>query len=267
MKIFAYLLAASICFAACKNNSSDSADNNISGTTNEPAAIGYQVINKYPHDTSSFTEGLIWHDNYLYESTGNKGQSFLRKNNLKNGKSVQEIKLPAAFFGEGIAILNNKIYQLTWQEHKVFIYDLATFKKIGELSWPQQGWGMTTDGKSLILTTGDSNLYYINPADFSIQKTVGVTDNFGPVSDLNEVEYVDGFIYVNLWHHNEIYKVNPETGAVVGKIDLTDINSKNGVNFTPHEEAVLNGIAYNPVTKTLYVTGKNWPEIFELKLQ
>lgn len=263
------LLFATLMMGACKSNNdnTDASQNTTTATASAPANLAYQVVNKFPHDTSYFTEGLFYQDGKMYESRGEYGTSGLNVWKLGETKPVQKINLDNKYFGEGISELNGKIYQLTYREHVVFVYDAKTLQKVGELQWPMEGWGMTTDGKNLIITTGDSNLYYVDPTTFKIVKTVGVTDNYGPVANLNEVEYVDGQIFANVWQTNQIYKIDPTTGSVKGILDLTDINTKNGVNFQPNGDAVLNGIAYKPDTKTLLVTGKNWPELYELKLQ
>ncbi len=253
-----------IALNACGGTDKPANNGNNNGIS-APAQINYTVVNTYPHDTSSFTEGLVWFNNFLYEGTGNYGKSKLLKTDLKTGKIVQQASLENQYFGEGISIMNNKIYQLTYREQKVFVYDVATFKKTAEFSWETgEGWGMTTDGKQLILTNSGSNLYYINPVNFSISKVVGVTDNYGPVGAINELEYVDGFIYANVYPTDVIIKINPETGKVEGKIDMGGLLEKTG-KATGNED-VLNGIAYNAATKSFYITGKFWPLLFEIKL-
>ncbi|MEX6690515.1 glutaminyl-peptide cyclotransferase [Danxiaibacter flavus] len=271
------LVSGVIGLAACGNGteSSDTSKDSGSAATNPvsyvPPAIQYNVIKVYPHDTSSYTQGLIWYNNTLYEGTGLKEKSKLLKVDLNTGKQNQQVKLDNEYFGEGITILNNKIYQLTWQEHKVFVYDLNTFKKVQEFEWPYDGWGLTNNGKELIISTGGNNLYFVDPATFKILKTVGVSNNYGPVSDINELEYVNGFVYANIYETDNIIKINPETGAVVGKLDLTDILSKNGVVYNreqigPNTGNVLNGIAFDSAKNSFYVTGKCWPALFEIKL-
>ena len=183
---------------------------------------------------------------------------------LANGKSEKSVSLSPEYFGEGISVINNKIYQLTWQEHKVFVYDM-NFKKLPqEFEWPYEGWGMTTDGKYLIIDTGGSNIYFVNPETFKIERTLGVVNNNGYVSMINELEYVDGYLYGNIFETNSIIKINGQTGLVEAIADLTDILKKNHQPDTS-DSNVLNGIAYNPATKTFYVTGKNWPSLFEIK--
>ena len=260
-----------IAFMACNNsNNTDDKSGNAEPSTT-PATMTYTVVNVHPHDTSSYTQGFEWHNNVLYEGTGMRGQSLLRKENLQDGKPLQETKITdPAIFGEGITVFNNKIYQLSWQEHKVFVYDLASFKKLEELKWQFDGWGLTNDGKNLIVSTGSSNLYYVNPDDFKISKTVGVTDNNGPVADINELEYVDGKIYANIYMTNYIVKINPETGRVESRADLSHILDKNNVPYdhamiNDTSDNVLNGIAYNGEKKIFYITGKRWPAVFEVK--
>ena len=162
-------------------------------------------------------------------------------------------------------MLNNKIYQLTWQEHKVFVYDAASFKKEKEFDWTYEGWGITTDGRQLIVSTGGSNLYYVNPETFKVERTLGVSDNNGYVSNLNELEYVDGFIYANIYNTDLIVKIDPATGSVTGRMDFTDLLQKTNQPIYPNKD-VLNGIAYDPGKKSFYITGKRWPALYEIKL-
>lgn len=264
-----YVLAAFVFLSACKNNpdpDGNKPDTSSTGAT-EPADIGYSVVNTYPHDTTSFTQGLQWYDGFLYEGTGLEGESHLMKVNLKDGKAVQKIALDNEIFGEGITIFNNKIYQLTWQNNKIFVYDLATFKKLQEFHWDYEGWGITNDGKNLIISTGSNNLYFADPATLRLLNTVSVTSTYGPLGDINELEYVDGSVYANVWGSNYIAKINPQSGVVEARIDFTDILTKSGKTVDQGANGnVLNGIAYNPASKTFYITGKKWPALFEVKL-
>jgi glutaminyl-peptide cyclotransferase len=263
MKQLFSLLVLALGLAACNNNNPESGNSNSAAAIPAPAILNYTVLNIYPHDTSSFTEGLLLHEGKLLESTGNKGRSKLLEVDIKTGKIKKSIKLADDYFGEGITVLNGKIYQLTYQEHKVFVYDL-NFKKLPqEFEWPYEGWGMTTDGKSLIINTGGSNLYFVNPETFKIERTLGVTNNNGYVSNINEMEWVDGAIYANIWQTNEIIKINPQTGLVEAKADFTDILKKQNIPDSSAE--AFNGIAYNSASKTFYVTGKWWPALFEIK--
>lgn len=257
------ILSAIAFIAACNNNNPDdeaTTPNNVA----EPANIPYTIVNVFPHDTSSFTQGLQWHNDFLYEGTGLKGESHLMKVNLKDGKALQKISLDTSYFGEGITILNDKVYQLTWQEHKIFVYDVKSLKKVKEFNWDYQGWGITNDGKNLIISTGSNNLYFVDPETMRILSSISVSSNYGPLGDINELEFVDGKIYANIWGSDYIVRINPQSGAVEARIDLSGILQKHGKDYPGKD--VLNGIAYNPVTKSFYVTGKKWPALFELKL-
>jgi glutamine cyclotransferase len=256
-----------IFFSSCKDTTnSENPSNSGSAAIPTPTTLSYTVLNVYPHDTNSFTEGLIWLNGAFLESTGEKKTSYLLKVNLGTGKPEKKVKLDDQYFGEGIAVLNNKIYQLTYQEHKVFVYDMNFNKLPQEFEWPYEGWGMTTDGKSLIIDTGGSNLYFVNPETFKIERTLGVVNNNGYVSMINELEYVDGYLYANIYLTNYIIKINAQTGLVEAKADLTNILKSTHPEFNT-DSNVLNGIAYNTVKKTFYVTGKNWPSLFEIKFQ
>lgn len=264
-----FLVAFSLLvFAACSNGDTNTTATTPAADNTNPAPpqLTYNIVKIYPHDTSFFTEGLIWLRDTIYESTGMEGESRLVKTDLATGKTLQKINLSPLDFGEGIAILNNKIYQLTWKNHKVYVYDLVTLKKIQELTFPYEGWGMTTDGKKLIISTGSSNLYYVNPENFKIENTVGISNNYGPVAMINELEYVDGIIYANVYETDNIIKIDPNTGKVVGIFDMQNLLLNAGKTVTDTNEAVLNGIAYNPNTKSFYITGKRWPALFEIKL-
>jgi glutamine cyclotransferase len=262
MKKILCLILLPIIWTSCDNPSVEN-NQSTTGAIPAPTMLNYTVVNIYPHDTSSYTEGLLLLDGYLFEGTGNKGRSKLLKVELTSGKILKQVKLDDKYFGEGISVINNKIYQLTWQEHKVLIYDMNFNKLPQELEWPYEGWGMTTDGKQLILDTGGSNIYFVNPETFKIERTMGVVNNNGYVSNINELELVDGYIYANIFQTNDIIKINAKTGLVEAKADLTDILKKN--NLPTDNVDVLNGIAYNPTKKTFYITGKFWPALFEIK--
>lgn len=258
-------------FIACKNNNPDQETNITDNTNPAPPTLSFRMVKEYPHDTSHFTEGLIWHNDALYESTGEEGQSQLVKTDLATGKDEQKVTLPNTDFGEGISIIGDKIYQLTWQNHKAYEYDLATFKKLKEFPFPYEGWGMTTDGKNLIMSIGgSSNLYFVNPETFTVKNILSVTDNYGPVSSINELEYVNGFVYANVWHEKKIIKIDLQSGKVVGVINIGDILALAGkpIDLTQpgNTEKVLNGIAYDSAKNSFYITGKNWPSLFEIKL-
>jgi glutaminyl-peptide cyclotransferase len=262
-KIALFLLP--VLMLACNDTKEESSTDNTTAAIPTPANMGYTIVKIYPHDVSSYTQGLIWFNNTLYEGTGMKGESRLMKINLETGQATQKIDIPKEYFGEGITILNDKIYQLTWEEHKVFVYDLATFKKIKEFDWNMQGWGITHNGKQLLISTGDSNIYFVNPETFAIERTLGVYDNNGYLADLNELEFVNGSIYANVYMKNYIAKINPETGLVEGRLDFSGLLQKTG-QPTTEETDVLNGIAFNSATNSFYITGKKWPALYEIKL-
>lgn len=264
MKRILFFFFMLFAFVACKNNN---ADEQLTNGITPPTPLNYSVINVYPHDTSAFTEGLEFHAGTLYESTGDsdyKGISKLSKNEISTGKDLQKINLSKEYFGEGITILNNKIYQLTYKTGKCFVYDFKTFKKIGEFNYEGEGWGMTNDGKHLIMNNGNNNLYFRDPETFKIVNTVGVIDNNGPVAMINELEYVDGFIYANIWMTNYIIKIDAKSGRVIAKADFTNLINQY-VPETITAGAYLNGIAYDNIGKKFFITGKNWSKLFEMK--
>ena len=258
-----------LCLAACNNNTPDST---VTDADNPPPpSISYRMVKEYPHDTTFFTEGLIWHNNAMYESAGETGESRLVKTDLSSGKVEQKITLPADDFGEGIAIIGDSIYQLTYKNNRAYVYSLSTFKKGREVAFPYEGWGMTTNGKDLIMSIGgSSNLYFVNPVTFKVSNILSVTDNYGPVSSINELEYVNGYVFANVWHTNKIIKIDPASGRVAGVIDVGDILTQAGkpINYADsnNAEKVLNGIAYDSLKNSFYITGKRWPLLFEIKL-
>jgi glutamine cyclotransferase len=264
MKILSLLFLSIIAIISCNSNASvDSSNNSASVSSVETAKPQYQIIAQYPHSNTSFTEGLEYHDSTFIESTGLNERSKLARVDLKTGKDIFKIDLDKKYFGEGITKLKEKIYQMTYKEEKCFVYDAKTFKKLGELSYKGEGWGMTNDGKQIIMSNGSNNLYYRNATTFAIENTIAIFDENGPLGNINELEYVDGFVYANVWYKNYIAKIDPKSGRVVVKYDFTSLISQylQGIG----DEAVLNGIAYNPNTKNFYITGKNWPLLFEIK--
>jgi glutaminyl-peptide cyclotransferase len=238
---------------------------------NTPALINYTVIQSLPHDTSSFTEGLLFHDGKLYESTGTEPTMPADRRSLfgtvdpKTGRIEKKAELDRnKYFGEGIAFLNDKVYQLTWTTKIGFIYDARNFSKLGQFNIPvKEGWGMTTDGTHLIMSEGSSNISYVDPVSFQVVKILGVTDNNGPVSNINELELINGFLYANEWQSNYILKIDTASGKVVGRLDLSSL--VNAAKTNNPEADVLNGIAYDPSSGNIYVTGKLWPNIYEIK--
>jgi len=222
----------------------------------------YTIINTYPHDTNAFTEGLVYSDGFLYEGTGINGDSSLRRVNLTTGTVQQQVTLPSQYFGEGITIVENKIVQLTWQSHIGFIYDKTTFALFGNFSYTTEGWGLTFDGKHLIMSDGTDNLYFLDPATFQRTGQVAVHDGNTTIVNINELEYVNGDVYANIWLTNTIAIINPQTGQVKGWINLTGLPSEQN----PNPNAVLNGIAYDQANNRLFVTGKDWPILYQIKL-
>jgi glutamine cyclotransferase len=224
---------------------------------------GYEVVHTFPHDPDAFTQGLEFHDGNFLESTGEEGHSSLRRVEIETGKVLQRVEVPRPYFAEGITLLKGKIYQLTWQHQLGFIYDALTFEKNGQFSYTGEGWGLTNDGQSLILSDGSNRIRFINPDNFQVQRTIVVLDADTPVRELNELEYVKGEIYANIWHANRIARIDPQTGKVVGWIDLTGLLAPGEVQ---DEEAVLNGIAFDAASDRLFVTGKLWPKLFEIRV-
>jgi glutamine cyclotransferase len=240
-------------------NRSDSSPGNRT-----PSKYGYEIVHVFPHDPDAFTQGLEFRNGKLLESTGEEGKSSLRSEELETGKVLEKVDVPPPFFAEGITLLNAKIYQLTWQHQLGFIYDYESFQKTGQFSYTGEGWGLTNDGRSLILSDGTNRLRFLDPDSFRVTKTIAVLDGNTPVNEINELEYVKGEIYANIWHNNRIAMINPETGRVTGWIDLTGLLPPNEVQ---DEEAVLNGIAYDERSGRLFVTGKLWPRLFEIRLK
>jgi glutamine cyclotransferase len=267
----ALLFSLTLCyfFVAC-NSSQNSTDTNNENAIAAPTALSYELIKVYPHDTSSYTQGLEWNGHTLIEGTGLEGKSILQILDTNMKLVGSKVKLEKEYFGEGTTLFQDKIYQLTWKSHKVFVYDAKTLKKINELYCPYEGWGLTHNDSSLIVSTGGSNLYFVDPATFSIQRTLGVYNNYGYVSDINELEYVNGKIYANLYLHDNIIQIDPQTGLVTGNLDLSDILAKASAKYDPktvNGGYVLNGIAYKKETQTFFITGKCWPLMMEIKLK
>lgn len=243
-------------------NNSDSNSDSESSQSTIPISTP-SIVSTLPHDTSYFTEGLEFYDSTLIESTGLKGTSRLVQYEPSSGRVLKLVKLDDKYFGEGLTVLNDTLYQLTYQENVGFMYDAKTFKKIKEFPFKGEGWGMTNDGKNLIVSNGSSSLFFYEPGTIKLLKEVSVTENGNPVPNVNELEYVDGFVYANQWQYNYIIKLDPSNGNVIAKYDLSGINDS-VKRLDPNAE-YLNGIAYNPATKKFYITGKNWPQMFEVQ--
>ena len=223
-----------------------------------------QVVHTYPHDAQAFTQGLIYSGGHLYESTGLEGRSSLRMEDLETGRILQFQDVPK-YFAEGLTNWGNTLVQVTWQDHTALVYDRFSFKLLRTLPYTGEGWGLTQDGKSIILSDGTATLRFLDPATFKVLRRVTVTDHGKPIppDQLNELEYVHGQIYANLWHTDRIARISPTTGKVLGFINLAGL-LPDADRSNP--EAVLNGIAYDPEHDRLFVTGKLWPKIFEIKV-
>jgi glutamine cyclotransferase len=266
--VSAVLSATALCVlvlaaSACKPSTSSS-PHSLSPAASSPAHYTYTVVASYPHDPQAFTQGLVYlGNNVLLEGTGQPGRSSLRRVDLTTGNVLKRLNLPAPYFGEGIAVLRDRIYQLTWQHQKGFVYDLATFAPLREFTYTAEGWGLTTDGHSLILSDGSATIRFLNPETFAVTRTINVTLDGRPIPRLNELEFIDGEIVANIWQTHSLVRIEPTTGHVTAVIDLTGILPAS--ERTPTTD-VLNGIAYDPATKRLFVTGKNWPRLFEVKL-
>jgi glutamine cyclotransferase len=222
----------------------------------------YSIVNSYPHDTSAFTEGLVYQDGFFYEGTGLNGYSSLRRVDLNTGQVLQKFDLANEFFGEGIAVVNNSIIQLTWQSQVGFVYDKNSFSLIRNFTYANEGWGLTFDGKKLIMSDGTSKLRFVDPISFEEIGEVLVRDAEVPVVNINELEYVNGDVYANIWMEQRIAIIDLSTGLVKGWVDLSGLQGSEVLD----SNSVLNGIAYDSVNCRLFVTGKNWPMLFEIKL-
>ena len=249
-----------LAFCGCDSKGGDK----LSDTPPAPVApvATATVIRSFPHDTSAFTQGLVWNGGVFYESTGREGRSTLRKVELQTGKVLQQVSVPAQYFAEGLALLNGRLYQLTWQAHQGFVYDLATFRQTGTFAYEGEGWGLTTDGTSLILSDGSNQLRYLDPQTFRETRVVNVMDGTEYVNEINELEWVKGEVWANVWHTDRIARIDPQTGKVKAWVDLTGLLSAP----LPDPEAVLNGIAYDAQHDRLFVTGKLWPALFEISV-
>ena len=260
-------LFCSVVLYACLNLlacSDPPTGNDASDLPPQAPTYGYTVVRAYPHDREAFTQGLAFDDQgTLYESTGQRGQSSLRRVELSSGAVLQRHDLPAALFGEGLTVSGDRIFQLTWQAGRAFVYDKASFSVLQEFTYRTEGWGLTHDGRRLIMSDGTATLYFLHPDTFAETVRLTVRDHRGPVIRLNELEYVRGEILANVWQTDRIARINPQTGHVTGWIDLAGL-------LPPSDRRqpvdVLNGIAYDPRTDRLFVTGKWWPKLFEITL-
>jgi glutaminyl-peptide cyclotransferase len=226
---------------------------------------GYKIVHVYPHDPGAFTEGLFYQDGFLYESTGLEGASFIRKVRLETGEVVQQRPLSAQYFGEGIVAWGSKLVELTWKNQIGFTYDLKTFAPTGSFRYPGEGWALTRDDKRLIMSDGTPDIRFLDPVTLKQTGKITVTADGKPVANLNEVEWIKGQIWANIWMTNRIARIDPRTGHVLGWIDLTDMAIVEGTKGGRPID-VLNGIAYDAAHDRVFVTGKLWPDLYEIKL-
>ncbi len=276
-----YLILSLIVLAlSCGNDSNSNARpvNNASpspsNSNKSPGAVTQytaEIVKTYPHDPKAFTQGLVFHNGFLYEGTGGKparGDDFfssLRKVELETGKVVQKYDVPVDYFGEGIAIMGDKVYQLTWTERTAFVYNLADFKLLREVRYQGDGWGLTHDGTHLIMSDGTHVIKYLNPEDFTTVRTLAVNDERGqPLMKLNELEFVKGEIWANVWETGWIVRIDPVTGKLLGRIDFASLVDH--VQDKIPKADVLNGIAHDAAGDRIFITGKNWPNLYEIKV-
>jgi glutamine cyclotransferase len=260
-------VSSSTLFFRCKSGGSTVDTTTIADPTPPPPVLGHTIIETLPHDTSFYTQGLTFYKGELYEGTGDPGylgKSRLMKIDLNTGKAIKSISLSNKFFGEGITILRDTIYQLTWQEHKVFIYTLKDFKQVKEYDIATEGWGLTNDGQKLIVSDGSGMLYYYDPSTFKLLSKSSIMEGNSYTFNLNELEYIDGFVYANQYTYAYILKIDPAAGRVVAKYDVNDMWKR--VKAVKPDVDVPNGIAYDSTTKKIYVTGKLWPEMYQIQL-
>ena len=251
-----------------KSYNSDGSKDNVSTHITvvsdiSPEQKKVKVIKKYTHDVTAYTQGLIFKNGFMYEGTGQYGESMLKKIDLNKNDLIQSYNLPKEVFGEGIVEHSNKIYQLTWQSKRAFVYDLKTFELIHEFVYDTEGWGITNYGDNLIMSDGTQNLYILDPESFSTIEQLQVYDNIGPIHNLNELEWINGKIWANVYLTNTIVIINPKTGFVEQKLDLRNLVPDTYAD--PHDN-VLNGIAYDEKSDKIYVTGKRWPVLYEIKI-
>lgn len=266
------LLLAALAFTGCPKNGGGGEDTVHVDIPRPPSPApagdglpvwGCTVVKTFPHDPGAFTEGLLWYNGGLFESTGMHNTSSVRKTELATGNVLRRFDLPAQYFGEGLALVDGRLHQLTWQTNVGFVYDLTSFAKVDTFTYYGEGWGLTTDGAELIMSDGTSFLRFMDPATHAVKRTVGVTAAGKPVEDINELEWVKGEIYANIWKTEKIARIDPVNGNVLGWIDCKGILPAS--DRSGHED-VMNGIAYDPKGDRLFVTGKYWTKLYEIKL-
>jgi glutamine cyclotransferase len=258
--LYGSLALMALIFASCGDRKGD--ENLVSY---DSLTINYTVINTLPHNTEAFIQGLVIHNNKILESTGQHNSSWIAEVNPASGEHNKKVILDGRYFGEGITVLNNKIYQLTWENKIGFIYDAHTYARIGEFKYNTPGWGLTHDNHHLIMSDGTDKIHFLDTTTLKVVRSISVTDGGSRVKELNELEYIDGNIFANVWNTNWILKIDPASGKVIGRMDLSKIGSE--IKAMYPEADVLNGIAYDPKSKALLVTGKLWPKAYLIRLQ
>lgn len=248
---------------ACSDSSTAKQTADRPTATEDVPVYSYEIINTWPHNEEAYTQGLVFHDGALFESTGLYGSSSLRRVELKTGKVKKKVEIAREYFAEGITIFRDKLFQLTWQAQRGFVYDLKKLKQEGEFTYEGQGWGLTDDDHSLIMSDGTNRIRFLDPASFQVQRTISVYENGQPLTELNELEYIKGEIYANIWKTDRIVRIDPITGKVTAWIDMTGLHHQ-GDERAP--ENCLNGIAYDAESDRLFVTGKRWSKMFEIRL-
>ncbi|MEO7263735.1 MAG: glutaminyl-peptide cyclotransferase [Ferruginibacter sp.] len=253
---------------SCNNNNETGEDPSIvpaSSGIASPQEMSYTILAQYPHDTSAYTQGLQLYNGKMYEGTGDFENSSLRITNHKTGAvEMKHMMGSQKIFGEGINIFKNRLYQLTWESHIVYVYDLANLNKpIKTFNWPYEGWGITNNGTDLIISDGSANIYYVDAETFKVKNTISVRDNKGTVDSINELEFIDGFIYANIYTTTKIVKIDPESGIIKGIMNFDNLLSQNErTNRTDY----FNGIAWDSTSNTMLITGKRWPKMYELRI-
>lgn len=262
MKAVTYLLSTALLLSACGNGPAR-AKRPAAGPRPAPAEYTYRIKAVYPHSRTAYTQGLQYVEGLVWEGTGQHGESVLQTTDLKTGSTRVVARLPRADFGEGITVLGGEVFQLTWQSNTVHIWDAATGKKLREHRYPGEGWGLTTDGRKLYMSDGSANIYTVDPATFRREKTTTVTYEGRPVNYLNELEWIEGKIWANVYTTDRIVIFDPGTGAVEGVVDLTGLLPEEEMTETTD---VLNGIAWDAAAKRIFLTGKNWPKLYEIEI-
>ena len=262
----ALVLALALGWTSCARSAGDKAPSvpPLAAASTAVVNYTYEVIAMWPHDRAAFTQGLLWRNGSFLESTGLNGQSTLREVEPKTGRVLKQISVPSQFFAEGLAVIGDRAYQLTWQNHKGFVYDADTFRQLGEFAYEGEGWGLTTDGRSLILSDGTNRIRFLDPATFKVARTIDVVREGKPITQLNELEWINGEIFSNVWQTDEVVRIDPATGRVRGAIDFSGLLAPQDRG---PETDVLNGIAYDAANDRLFITGKRWPKIFEVRLK